>query len=103
MNMIKKTLLATVLVTCAASAFAAPNGEHKPEHHGKQCSEMMPPPPPQPPVYAVIQQSETPKETLSSAIQNVPAPEKGKRYEVRVEVKELPPAPPAPAKAPPAQ
>lgn len=93
MNTFKKTVFATLLVACAASAIAAPNGEHKPEHNGKPCSHMMPPPP----VYAVIQQTAPPKETLTTAVQNAPALEKGKHYEVRVEIKELPPVPhPAP-------
>lgn len=91
MNKMKKTVFAALLVACAASAFAAPNGEHKPEHSDKPCSHMMPPPPP--PIYAVTQQTDSPKEALNSAVQNAPALEKGKHYEIRMEIKELPPVP----------
>ncbi|HEM0195773.1 TPA: hypothetical protein U0S31_004415, partial [Escherichia coli] len=38
--------------------------------------------------------TDNPGAALDNAVKNVPALEKGKRYEVRVEVKEVPPAPP---------
>ncbi|MWP55418.1 hypothetical protein GQN25_25835, partial [Escherichia coli] len=49
-----------------------------------------------PPLYALSQQTTTPAETLSTAVKNIPALEKGKKYEVRVEVREITPPPPAP-------
>lgn len=89
MNMIKKTLFAAAIMTCTFSVFSAPGDEIKPTPDQKPCPAMMGPPPPAP-VYAVTQQTDTPNDTLSNAVKNVPVIEKGKHYEVRIEVKELP-------------
>ena len=95
MNILKKTLLTSALLTCAAAAFAAPQPHEGPMPHPgeKECHAMMGPPPA--PVYSVTEQTANPAEALNSVVKNVPALEQGKKYEIRVEVKELPPAPPA--------
>ncbi|WP_058912152.1 hypothetical protein [Entomohabitans teleogrylli] len=100
MNTLKNTLLATVLLSCAAGAFAAPtNHEARPQSGPKPCHGMMMPPPA--PIYAVSQQTDDPKAALDNVVKNVPELEKGKKYEIRVVVKELPAKPErAPAPAP---
>ena len=90
MNTVKKALLAVTLVACSASVFAAPADMTRPEHHNNGRVSFMGPPPA--PLYLIMQQTDSPNETLNNAVKNVPALEKGKRYEVRLEVKELPPA-----------
>lgn len=82
MNIFKKTLLAAALTICTVSVFAAPAERTGPAPHT---------PPPAPPLYLIMQQTDSPNETLNNVIKNVPALEKGKRYEIKVEVKELPP------------
>ncbi|WP_436874311.1 hypothetical protein [Kosakonia sacchari] len=50
-------------------------------------------------VYGVVQQTTAPVDTLNNVVKSLPALENGKRYEVRLEVRELasaPPVPPAP-------
>lgn len=69
-----RILIAAAIMGCSAMASAAP-------------------PPAQPPLYALSQQTTTPAETLSTVVKNIPAVEKGKKYEVRVEVREVTPAP----------
>jgi len=97
MNQFKKVLLAATLITCTASVFAAPAERTRAAHHNNERPEMMGPPP-APPLYLIMQQTDSPNETLNNAVKNVPVLEKGKRYEIRLEVKELPPAPqPMPA------
>ncbi|MFV0847026.1 hypothetical protein ACNHQJ_26410 [Klebsiella quasipneumoniae] len=91
MNLMKKTLLATTLLACAAGAFASPDIEMKPAPLPKGGPAMMLPPPA--PTYAVIQQTNSPNDTLNIIVKNVPELEKGKKYEVRLEVKELPSPP----------
>lgn len=72
-----RILIAAAIMGCSGMALAAP-------------------PPAQPPLYALSQQTTTPAETLSAAVKNIPALEKAKKYEVRVEVREITPPPPAP-------
>jgi len=92
MNMFKKALLTATLITCTASVFAAPVDRVRPAHHNSERPDFMAPPPAQP-LYLIMQQTDSPNDTLSNAVKNVPILEKGKRYEVRLEVKELPPLP----------
>ncbi|HAX4824344.1 TPA: hypothetical protein JZG04_004653 [Escherichia coli] len=66
--------IATAMMGCSAMALAAP-------------------PPAEPPLYALSQQTTTPAETLNTVVKNIPAVEKGKKYEVRVEVREVTPPP----------
>jgi len=99
MNKFKKALLAATLMACAASAVAAPAERARPAHHNNERPEMMGPPP-APPLYLIMQQTDSPNETLNNVVKNVPVLEKGKRYEIRLEVKELPPAPQQPMPAP---
>ena len=97
MNKFKKALLAATLMACAASAVAAPAERARPAHHNNERPEMMGPPP-APPLYLIMQQTDSPNETLRNAVKNVPVLEKGKRYEIKLEVKELPLVPqPMPA------
>lgn len=91
MNIFKKAFLAVTLVACTASVFAAPADMTMPERHNNGRPNFMGPPPA--PLYLIMQQTDSPNETLSNAVKNMPTLEKGKRYEVRLEVKELPPAP----------
>lgn len=91
MNRVKKALLAVSLLACTASVFATPTDMTRPEHHNSGRANFMGPPPA--PLYLIMQQTDSPNETLNNAVKNVPTLEKGKRYEVRLEVKELPPAP----------
>ncbi len=83
-----KAVLAAAVVFFSAGVFAAPGGEGTPapDRHGHPV--MMLPPPPAP-LYAVIQQTDNPGTALDNAVKNIPALENGKRYEVRVEVKEV--------------
>ncbi|WP_152687274.1 hypothetical protein [Klebsiella aerogenes] len=94
--MTKKALLTSALLFCAIGTFAAslPHEGAAPYPGDKDCKTMMPPPPA--PAYAVTEQTANPTEALNSMIKNVPTLKQGKKYEVRVEVKELPPVPPAP-------
>ncbi|HAY0217299.1 hypothetical protein RCM99_10970 [Escherichia coli] len=96
MNKIGKTLIAVSVMTFAAGVCAAPapDGGVKPDHAANEHPVRMLPPPPQSPVYAITWQTDAPNDALNTAVNNVPVLEKGKRYEVRVEVKELPSAPP---------
>ncbi|MGE9543937.1 hypothetical protein ACQP8C_06780 [Escherichia coli] len=85
-------LAMTALLGCSALAFAAPQSA---------ASGLLPPPnqdvmgtlPAQPPLYALSQQTTTPAETLSGVVKNLPAVEKGKKYEIRVEIREMTPLP----------
>ena len=97
MNKLGKTLIASAVIIFAAGVCAAPDGGVKPDQAGKERPVRMMPPPHPSPVYAITWQTDAPNDALNTAVKNVPALEKGKRYEVRVEVKELPPAPPKPA------
>ena len=94
MNKIGKMLIAAAVMSFAAGVCAAPDGGVKPDPAGKEHPVRMMPPPPPSPVYAITWQTDAPNDALNTAVKNVPVLEKGKRYEVRVEVKELPPAPP---------
>lgn len=91
MNIFKKTLLAATLIACTASAFAAPTERTRPAPHNNERPDLMGPPPA--PLYLIMQQTDSPNETLNNVVKNVPVLEKGKRYEIKLEVKELPPAP----------
>jgi hypothetical protein len=91
MNAFKRVLLTVTLIACTASVFAAPTDITRPEPHNNGRSNFMGPPPA--PLYLIMQQTDSPNETLSNTVKNMPTLEKGKRYEVRLEVKELPPAP----------
>ncbi|HAX4744803.1 TPA: hypothetical protein JZF62_004573 [Escherichia coli] len=86
-----RILIAAAIMGCSGMAFAVPLAEQLPP----PCQERLAPPPAQPPLYALSQQTTTPAETLSTVVKNIPAVEKGKKYEVRVEVREVTP-PPAP-------
>lgn len=92
MNLLKKTLLTATLLACTASVIAAPAERTRPAHHNNEHPEFMGPPPAQP-LYLIMQQTDAPNDTLNNAVKNVPTLEKGKRYEIRLEVKELPPLP----------
>ncbi|MFH6894484.1 hypothetical protein ACHCAL_10555 [Providencia huaxiensis] len=46
--------------------------------------------PPPPPVFNLMVQTEDVKSALNTAMKNIPAIEKGKKYEVRIEVREHP-------------
>lgn len=94
MNMMKQALLTSTLLICSASSFAAPQPHEGPEPGDKGFHAIMPPPPA--PTYAVTEQTSKPNEALNNIVKNTPVMEQGKKYEVRVEVRELPPAPPAP-------
>jgi hypothetical protein len=98
MKMVKNTLIAAALMGCAASAFAAPAASTAPQGAQPPCPHMMAPKPA--PLYSTSMQTQDPVAALESAVKNVPALEKGKKYEIRVEVKELPPPPPVPGAAP---
>ncbi|MEX9839377.1 hypothetical protein [Raoultella planticola] len=50
-------------------------------------------PPPNPPVFNLSVQTEDVNSALEHATKNIPALDKGKKYEVRVEVGELKPQP----------
>ncbi|ECF0596680.1 TPA: hypothetical protein L1360_002331 [Escherichia coli] len=84
-----RILIAAAIMGCSGMALAAPEP-------APPCPERLAPPPAQPPLYALSQQTTTPAETLSAAVKNIPALEKAKKYEVRVEVREITPPPPAP-------
>lgn len=92
MNKFNKALLAATLIACVTSAFAAPGERAKPAHHNNERPDLMAPPP-APPLYLIMQQTDSPNETLNNVVKNVPTLEKGKRYEIKLEVKEIPPAP----------
>ncbi|HAW0924450.1 TPA: hypothetical protein JLL08_004588 [Escherichia coli] len=76
-----RILIAAAIMGCSGMALAAP--------------ESAPSAGQLPPLYALSQQTTTPAETLSAVVKNIPAVEKGKKYEIRVEVREVTP-PPAP-------
>ncbi|HBM7351618.1 hypothetical protein [Klebsiella oxytoca] len=95
MNLMKRTLLAATLLACTAGAFASPDNEIQAPLQKGGPAMMLPPPPA--PTYAVIQQTDSPNEALNTIVKNVPELEKGKKYEVRLEVKELPSPPQGPA------
>ena len=92
MNIFKKALLAVTLTICTASVFAAPTDGTRPAPHRNERADLMGFPP-APPLYLIMQQTDSPNETLNNVIKNVPVLEKGKRYEIKLEVKELPPVP----------
>ncbi|WP_299999162.1 hypothetical protein [uncultured Cedecea sp.] len=81
MNKFKSTLLATTLIICTASAFAAPADKGRPICHNNERPGLMGPSP-VPPLYLILQQPDSPNETLNNAVKNLPALEKGKRYEI---------------------
>ncbi|QHM94645.1 hypothetical protein [Kosakonia sacchari] len=94
MRGLTKIRLATAVMVCTFSVFAAPEGDIKPPPLQRDS-----PPVPGSLVYGVVQQTTTPVDTLNNVVKNLPALENGKRYEVRLEVRELasaPPVPPAP-------
>ncbi|WP_226571085.1 hypothetical protein [Mangrovibacter yixingensis] len=100
-----KALVAVCLMAAGATAFAAQQETAKSAHHEGQ-KMMAPrghgqfmPPMMMPPVYQSSMQTSDPAEALKKLTGDVPALEKGKRYDVRVEVRELPPLPPVPAPA----
>ncbi|ELJ3714853.1 hypothetical protein [Escherichia coli] len=88
-----RILIAAAIMGCSAMASAAPQPAPSTEQLPPPCQERLTPPPAQPPLYALSQQTTTPAETLSTVVKNIPAVEKGKKYEVRVEVREVTPAP----------
>ncbi len=90
-----RILIAATIMGCSAMASAAPQPAPSTGQLPPPCPERLAPPPAQPPLYALSQQTTTPAETLSTVVKNIPAVEKGKKYEVRVEVREVTP-PPAP-------
>lgn len=94
----KKTViyLSAPLLLVSALAVASPHAQPD-DHQGPRMHEMMPPPPPRPmPVFAVTETTTTPAETLKNLAAQVPQTEAGK-YQVRIEVLPLPPAPKPPA------
>ena len=64
-----KKIIAVALFAASASAFSAP--------------------PPNPPVFNLSVQTEDVNSALEHATKNIPTLDKGKKYEVRVEVREL--------------
>ncbi|HBE4346316.1 TPA: hypothetical protein KL740_003517 [Escherichia coli] len=91
-----RILIAAAIMGCSGLALAAPEPAPSAGQLPPPCPERLAPPPAQPPLYALSQQTTTPAETLSAAVKNIPALEKAKKYEVRVEVREITPPPPAP-------
>ncbi|HBH9906643.1 TPA: hypothetical protein KYD85_004491, partial [Escherichia coli] len=79
------------IISCSAMAFAAPQPAPSVNQPLPQNPKRMAPPPVQPPLYALSQQTTTPVETLSTVVKNIPTMETGKRYEIRVEVREVAP------------
>ncbi|HAW8214985.1 TPA: hypothetical protein JLR76_004322 [Escherichia coli] len=94
-----RILIAAAIMGCSGMALAAPESAPSAGQLPPPCPERLAPrlapPPAQPPLYALSQQTTTPAETLSTVVKNIPAIEKGKKYEIRVEVREVTP-PPAP-------
>ncbi|MFV5711989.1 hypothetical protein AB1F67_18040 [Escherichia coli] len=88
-----RILIAAAIMGCSGMAFAAPQPAPSAEQLPPPCPERLAPPPAQPPLYALSQQTTTPAEILSTVVKNIPAVEKGKKYEVRVEVREVTPPP----------
>ncbi|HIE1977063.1 TPA: hypothetical protein ACXKGF_005199, partial [Escherichia coli] len=62
-------------------AFAVPH-----EHHHEKNKPLK-----NPPVFLLTQQTMTPKEALAEVIKQIPSMENNKKYEVRVEIKEISP------------
>jgi hypothetical protein len=98
MRELTKTFFATAFMVCTFSVNAATECDIKPPPLQRDSPPMQGP---APLVYGVVQQTNTPVEALNNVVKNLPALENGKRYEVRLEVRELapvpaPPAPPAP-------
>lgn len=85
-----RILIAAAIMGCSGMVFAAPQPAPSAEQLPPPCQERL-----VPPLYALSQQTTTPAETLSTVVKNIPAVEKGKKYEIRVEVREVTP-PPAP-------
>ncbi|EKB8578075.1 hypothetical protein ACS5WW_004494 [Salmonella enterica subsp. enterica serovar Kentucky] len=90
-----RILIAAAIMGCSGMVFAAPQPAPSAEQLPPPCQERLAPPPAQPPLYALSQQTTTSAETLNTVVKNIPAVEKGKKYEIRVEVREVTP-PPAP-------
>ncbi|WP_218071396.1 hypothetical protein [Escherichia coli] len=84
-----RILIAAVIMGCSGMAFAVPQPAPSAEQLPPLCQKQLTPPPAQPPLYALSQQTTTPAETLSNVVKNIPAVEKGKKYEIRVEVREV--------------
>jgi hypothetical protein len=110
MTKMRNILLAASLLGAGTLAFAAPqqqqsepepvaHHEGKPQHHRQghpmrpHCPMMM-----MAPAYQASMQTSDPNEALKKMTNDVPTLEKGKRYQVSVTVKELPPLPPVPNK-----
>ncbi len=91
-----RILIAAAIMGCSGMALAAPESAPSAGQLPPPCPERLAPPPAQPPLYALSQQTTTPAETLSTVVKNIPAVEKGKKYEIRVEVREMTPPLPAP-------
>ncbi|SCX44198.1 hypothetical protein [Kosakonia sacchari] len=98
MRRVTSTWFATAFMVCTFSVSAAIEYDIKPPPLQR---DSPPVPGPAPLVYGVVQQTTTPVDALNNVVKNLPALENGKRYEVRLEVRELapvpaPPVPPAP-------
>lgn len=93
MRRLTKTFIATAFMVCTFPVIAATDGDVKPPPLQRDSPPMMGP---APLVYGVVQQTTTPVDALNTVVKNLPALETGKRYEVRLEVRELAPAPPVP-------
>ncbi|CAI8840410.1 hypothetical protein [Kosakonia quasisacchari] len=93
MGRLTKTFIATAFMVCTFPVIAATDGDVKPPPLQRDSPPMMGP---TPLVYGVVQQTTTPVDALNTVVKNLPALETGKRYEVRLEVRELAPAPPVP-------
>lgn len=98
MRRVTSTWFATAFMACTFSVSAATECDIKPPPLQR---DSPPVPGPAPLVYGVVQQTTTPVDALNNVVKTLPALENGKRYEVRLEVRELapvpaPPVPPAP-------
>ncbi len=102
-----QVMIAACLLTAGGLAFAIPQSDDVKELHHPEHGMMMRVEGPVPPVYQSSMQTDNPADALKKLTGDVPALEKGKRYDVHIEVRELPPrptelaapiTPPAPAK-----
>ncbi|SEK28690.1 hypothetical protein SAMN04487787_101358 [Kosakonia sacchari] len=93
MRELTKIFFATAFMVCTFSVNAATEGDIKPPPLQRDSPPMQGP---AALVYGVVQQTTTPVDALNNVVKNLPALENGKRYEVRLEVRELPPVPTPP-------
>lgn len=97
-----QVIIAACLLTAGGLAFATQQSDDVKDlhHHPEHGMMMMHGDGPMPPVYQSSMQTDNPADALKKLTGDVPALEKGKRYDVHIEVRELPPLPAAPAVPP---